>query len=174
RCMAPTRRCSDGEAALVREKERLAEIAAAQERTGRLQLRARRTLVAMAALIVVGLGLAFWQYRASAARQVQLDRMHAELLPDLAERKRLDGDSAGAMRLSVLATRLVLKLGPDFYPGHPRSRTELAAAFGSSDWRLTLAPDDDNRITSATFSFDDSRIVTASTDKTARIWDAAT
>lgn len=60
-------------AALAREQARLAEIAAAQERTGRLQLRARRTLAAMAALIAAGLGLAIWQYQANAARRVQLE-----------------------------------------------------------------------------------------------------
>ena len=49
----------------------------------------------------------------------------------------------------------------------------LAAAVGHSDLRLTLAGHE-RTVVFATFSPDGSRIVTASTDNTARIWNAAT
>ena len=49
----------------------------------------------------------------------------------------------------------------------------LAAAVGHSDWRLNLSGHE-SEVTSAAFSPDGARIVTASWDETARIWDAAT
>ena len=52
-------------------------------------------------------------------------------------------------------------------------RAILAAAVGHSDWRLILSGHESD-VTSAAFSPDGSRIVTASADETARIWDAAT
>jgi WD40 repeat protein len=50
---------------------------------------------------------------------------------------------------------------------------QLAAAVSKSDWRLSLSGHE-SAVTSAAFSPDGARIVTASSDNTARIWDAAT
>jgi WD40 repeat protein len=53
------------------------------------------------------------------------------------------------------------------------ARPTLAATVAQSDWRLILAGHE-GRVFSAAFSPDGARIVTASADYTARIWDAAT
>jgi hypothetical protein len=163
------------EAALAREQQRLAEIAAAQKRTARLQVRARWTLAALLMLVVFGLGLGFWQYRTNlatraqlAAQQAQLEKAQANTLAELSNVERLSGRLLGALRLALRAARL------DLLQGRNAVATGiLAAAVGHSDWRLNLSGHESD-VTSAAFSPDGARIVTASDDQTARIWDAAT
>ena len=87
------------EAALAREQQRLAEIAAAQARTGRLQRRARAMLAALAVLVIFGLGLGFWQHRTNIARQAQLERAQVNLIAGLAAVERLRGNMDSALRL---------------------------------------------------------------------------
>jgi len=48
------------EAVLAKEKQRLAEIAAAKVRTARLQQRGRAMLAAFSVLVAVGFALGFW------------------------------------------------------------------------------------------------------------------
>ena len=160
------------EAALAREQARLAEIAAAQTRTAHLQRRARWTLAAIAVLVALGLGTGVWQYRINLARQTQLDRGHVNLLAELATSQRFAGNLDAALRLAVHAARAELGLG-DAVPKGSLPQSTLAAAVGHSDLRLTLAGHQ-NMVWSAAFSPDGSRIVTASADDTARIWNAAT
>jgi WD40 repeat protein len=160
------------EAALAREQARLAEIAAAQTRTAHLQRRARWTLAAMAVAVVLGLGAGVWQYWINLTRQAQLDRGHVNLLAELATSQRFAGNLDAALRLAVHATRAELGLG-DATPKGSLPQSTLAAAIGHSDLRLTLAGHQ-HMVLFAAFSPDGSRIVTASTDGTARIWNAAT
>ena len=160
------------EAALAREQARLAEIAAAQARTAQLQRRARWTLAAMAAVVVLGLGAGVWQYRINLARQAQLDRGQVNLLAELATSQRLSGNLDAGLRLAVHAARAELGLRDGAAKGSLPQAT-LAAAAGQSDLRLTLAGHQ-HLLNHAAYSADGSRIVTASADNTARVWDAAT
>src|SRR5215470_8397272 len=160
------------EAALAREQARLAEIAAAQTRTAHLQRRARWTLAAMAVAVVLGLGVGVWQYQINLTRQAQLDRGHVNLLASLATSQQFAGNIDSALRLAIHAARAELDL-KDGAPKGSLPQSTLAAAVGHSDLRLTLAGHE-HAVSSAAFSRDGSRVVTASIDKTARIWDAAT
>ena len=160
------------EAALAREQARLAEIAAAQARTAHLQRRAHWTLAAMAVVVALGLGAGVWQYRINLARQAQLDRGQVNLLAELATSQRLAGNLDAGLRLAVHAARAEFGLSDGAATGSlPQSA--LAAAVGQSDLRLTLTGHQ-HLLSHASFSSDGSRIVTASSDNTARVWDAAT
>jgi WD40 repeat protein len=160
------------EAALAREQARLAEIAAAQTRTAHLQRRTRWTLAAMAVVVALGLGAGVWQYRFNVARQAQLDRGHVNLLAELATSQRLAGNLDAGLRLAVHAARAELGLS-DGAPKGSLPQSALAAAVGHSDLRLTLAGHE-HMVMFAAYSPDGSRIATASADRTARIWNAAT
>ena len=160
------------EEALAREQTRLAEIAAAQVRTARLQRRFTRGLTAFAAFVVIvaiGLGLGVWQLT---DRQRALDEGHVNLLAELAAVERSRGNMDGALKLAVRGTRLGLGLDPRATKAS-LAGAELAAVVAQSGWRLVLSGHEGS-VHSASFSPDGSRIVTASRDKTARIWDAAT
>src|SRR5262249_25370804 len=69
-------------------------------------------------------------------------------------------------------TRIDLSLPSDVVKTSP-ANAALAAAVSLTNWRFALGGHD-HRVVSAVFSPDGSRIVTASDDGTARIWDAAT
>ena len=103
-------------------------------------------------------------------RQVELDHAQANILAELsAARSRSDFDSA--LRLASHGTRIDLALPADKTRAVPAAAA-LAAAVSQANWRFVLGGHD-NAVRSAAFSPDGSRIVTASWDKTARIWDVA-
>ena len=93
-------------------------------------------------------------------------------LAELATSERLRGNWDVAMRLATHASRLALALnrqGAEI----SAARTALAVALKESDWRLIMSSHE-AAVRSVSFSPDGTRIVTASEDNTARIWDTAT
>jgi WD40 repeat protein/energy-coupling factor transporter ATP-binding protein EcfA2 len=178
------------EAALAHEEARVVEIKAGQARTARWQWIARWAFVAVGAVIVIAAGIvAILQARegrqlameqASNAvlkssldrRQLELDHARANILAELSGTKLLRGDPNSALRLASRGTRIDLALPSGVIDASP-SGTALAAAMLQANWRLSLGGHEGS-VSSATFSPEGSRVVTASRDRTARIWDAAT
>jgi len=163
----------DKEEALAREAARLSEIAAAQARTGRFQRGVRWALAVIAAVVGIGIGAVGWQQYRLAAGQRALDERQVNLLAELASGERLGGNADAGLRLAVHGAILGQRLDRNGARRAPLAAAELAVAVWQSRWRLLLSGHQD-QVSSATFSPDGTRIVTASWDKTARIWDAAT
>jgi hypothetical protein len=113
-----------------------------------------------------------WQQVRLDARQAALDQAHVNLLAELAAGVQSRGDIDAALRFAVHGTRLGLALDPRAAKAL-LAGAELAAAVSQSHWHVVSSGHEDN-VWSAAFSPDGSRIVTASDDKTARIWDVAT
>jgi WD40 repeat protein len=173
----------ENEAALAREQERLAEIARAQEHvaaeqahTARLQQSARWMLAAIAVTVIAGIVAGVWQHRNNLAQKRDLDREQVNLLAEVADAELLSSNFDSALRLAIedvhLDTLDSSAAASSPTPSSP-ALAELAAAFFQSGWRLNLSGHDGG-VWSAAFSSDGTRVVTASYDKTARIWDAVT
>jgi len=134
--------------------------------------RARRWTVGLSAVAIGALslaGLAFWQWRIAQDQRNTAFHQQANMLGQLANAQPLR-DSA--LRFASQGTRIDLALPSDAVKASPAAAA-LATAVSKSDWRLSLSGHE-RPVTSAAFSPDGTRIVTASWDNTARIWDAAT
>jgi dipeptidyl aminopeptidase/acylaminoacyl peptidase len=104
-------------------------------------------------------------------RQLDLDHAQANILAELSGTKLLSGELDSALRLALHGTRIDLAL-PTGIAHASRAAATLATVVSQANWRFGLAHD--SSVSSAAFSRDGSRIVTASSDNTARISDAAT
>jgi WD40 repeat protein len=160
------------EDALARDEARVAQIKASQERTARLQRTARWTLAATAIAVVVGLAAVLWQQWINLTQKLELDQARLHLLAEVAATEQLRNKWESALRLAAHGVRLDLALGQQASKGS-RAVAALAALVSQTGWRLMLSGHD-NLVASAAFSPDGSRIVSASFDSTARVWDAAT
>src|SRR5262245_39774349 len=105
-------------------------------------------------------------------RQLELDRARANIVGGRSSTKLLRTESDSPLRLAAHGTRIDLALPPDAVRVS-RATAALAAAVSQTNWRVALGGHD-GPVFSVAFSPDRSRIVTASNDHTARIWDAAT
>ena len=173
------------------------ERAAAQKRTeqalretSRAQRRARWALATIAAVIVAAACLFYWQYSsdtsklragqdqlvaaqsAVATRVQQLAEAHANLLGELANAQLADHNPDAALRFATKGTEddLGLHLKSDTAS---TSIAALARVVSNTNWSLAFRAGE-AAVHTAAFSPDGTRIVTASWDKTARVWDAAT
>jgi predicted oxidoreductase (fatty acid repression mutant protein) len=127
------------------------------------------SLAAGLAVALVLAALAYWQREKAVASEQRALVERNNVLAELATAVRLRGDTDFALRLYVHASRLAIQVEPSGTTSSI-SRAEFAAALLQSKWQLSLVHTDE--VQSAAFSADSSRVVTASADKTARIWDA--
>ena len=162
--------------ALARDEERVAQIKASQERTARLQRITRWAFAAVGAIILIaGATVGYLQWdkeRQLKTQEAMLEHAQANILGQLSETKLSRGEIDGALRLAAFGTGIDLALSSDVVKASTASAA-LAAAVSKANWRFSLGGHD-GPVTSAAYSPDRSRIVTASFDKTARIWDAVT
>ena len=156
------------------ERDEALAIAAAQARTARLQRITRWAFAAVGAITLIALatiGYLQWdKARQLAASVGSLIHTQANVLAALSSTKLLGGEIDSALRLASRGASIDLALPSDTVKDSPAGAA-VAAAVSHANWRFALH---DGRVASAAFSPDGSRIVTASGDGTARIWDAAT
>jgi hypothetical protein len=164
---AEKRRAEDN---LRQEQIRLNEMATAQTKTAWAQRRARWALAAVAAIVVLGGALIGHLGQSLLAKALELKHQHAKLLGELASTQIVQGNFDTAIRFAAKGSEDDLALPSKSFSAST-SLASLAAAVSQARWRLAFATGQEP-VSSAAFSPDGSRIVTASWDKTARIWES--
>jgi WD40 repeat protein len=170
---------------LKREQERLDAINLAQERRAWAQRRVRRALIVAALVTILSAGFVLWQYgrnrnlqselkeEASSllAKDIRLTHEHANLLGERADAELVRGNFNSALRLAAKGTADDLAL-----PANSVSASNAATVLGKvvDEMPWDRAINAGVPVLAAAFSPDGSRIVTACSDGTAKIWDTAT
>jgi WD40 repeat protein len=156
------------------ERQRLEQMAMAQEERSKaisgLQRASRRILalaVVMLLAVASGMALAIWQ-------SVETEKREITVMTSLAQRAIMSGHFDRAMRIALQGLPLPGALPWSLGWSNKEVRgleAKLAGSAQLSSLLLQLSQRGDV-VTTAAFSPDDRRIVTASHDGTARIWDA--
>jgi hypothetical protein len=117
-------------------------------------------------------GLALWQRGIAVEQRKIAEARQIATLAELATIERLRSNVGTGLRLGVRAVRLALALNPTGAETLAPADA-LSVSVWEAGWQFML-PGNDRVVSSAAFSPDGRRIVTASADHTAHIWDAAT
>src|SRR5262249_54598862 len=157
------------EAALARDEARVAEIRFAKRRT-------RNARWAFALVLLGWLAAGIFSLFMMKQGEDRLKHAQANGIAEVAWTKLLRGEMDSALRLAAHSIRIDLGT---FHPHPPDDLAKrlstavvLMTAVSQARWRRSLGGHD-RSLYSAAFSPDGSRIVTASADNTARIWDTA-
>jgi hypothetical protein len=147
---------------LEREQDRIRAVAEAQEKTAQAQRRMRWALAAIAMTVFLGGVLVAYLGKSLLAEQVELARLHANSLGELADAKLAGNDFDAALRLAGKGVEDDLALHRGSIEASASIAT-LAAALSNSHCRLAWRAGT-GRLFGATFSPDGTRIVTVSSD----------
>jgi WD40 repeat protein len=112
------------------------------------------------------------QEREKNDKELEVRHQNASLLGALANVELLRGNTGSALRLAVKATRADLEL-PINTHSTSTAAAQLAASVWQASWCLSFGGHE-NYLTSAAYSPDGLRVVTASWDNTSRVWDPVT
>ncbi len=126
----------------------------------------------VAALSVVASGaalIAVKQKRAAEHHAAETLKAQARLLTQAAGQRLKDEDLAGAQSIIV---EVLTNAG--FAQSHDPAAISVFQEIRNADPQLSVLSGHQDRVTSATYSGDGTRIVTASMDKSARVWDSLT
>ena len=145
------------------ERQRIADIASAQQETAKSQRRASRLLLATGLLLAVLIGSLVWQ-------SLLVTRRETLVFTSLASTAIRDQQFDRAMRFALQAYPAKGELR--FKPASAELEGLLAGGAQASHLRRGLVGHTD-AVISGVFSPDGQTIVTASNDGTARLWDAA-
>jgi WD40 repeat protein len=104
-------------------------------------------------------------------QQIAAVELHANLLDDLADAELARGNLDRSLRLAAKSAIESLALQKETIAASS-ARATLAADLSQSHWRVIFTGED--KMYAASFSPDGTRVVIASADKAARIWDIAT
>lgn len=154
--------CRERDRRVLQEREdQLRQMAEQQAKRATLQRRFTWGLSAVAMVVLFLLAWIVWQTR-DVSRQTSL------VLASAAEAAANRNEWDRGVRLAVLANRATW-----LRPAHANARPALSAAADGNAMQLLLAGHA-SAVVAAEISADGKRVVTASEDKTARLWDAAT
>jgi hypothetical protein len=129
--------------------------------------RTRWALAASAGGALVAILAVLWQWqfatRELAERRLELDKAKANLAAGLSRTQLARGYIDGALRLALLGMRTE--------PADAAKASPAIAALVAAISQIAVLRGHDGPVNSAAFSPDGSRVVTASANTTARIWD---
>ena len=135
--------------------------------------RIKQTIFAVITLLAVAASGAGWvasKKQHEAEYQVaETLKAQARLLVETAARRLKDGDVTGAQGIIV-----EVLTNPEFAQGHAPAAISVFQEIRAADEQLAVLSGHGTIVRSAAYSPDGTHIVTASYDKTARIWDART
>ncbi len=163
-----------------RELEEARKLAAAQKEAAERQRQvARRTMIGLIATFFLavaaaaGAVLAYRQSTVARAKAAEVVRNESEALTALSTVALDRGDPAKAVRLALAAWPRAGNPTPEL----PQTVASLAAALprlGMPEMRPSVSMSHEGAISSVAFSRDGTRVVAASSNGTARIWNAST
>jgi WD40 repeat protein/TPR repeat protein len=133
-------------------------------------LSAVATVVAVLAIVALGAGwLASRKQHEAEYQTAQTLKAQARLLTEAASQRLKDSDMVGAQGII-----LEVLTSPEFAQGHTPAAISVFQEIRAADAQLAVLSGHGDVVRSAAYSPDGTRIVTASEDKTARIWDSRT
>ena len=128
------------------------------------------SVVALLAIVASAAGLVASKRQHEAQHQAaETLKAQSRLLTEAAAQRLNDSDVAGAQGII-----LEVLTNPRFAQGHTPAAISVFQEIRAADAQLAVLSGHRDRVFSAAYSPDGTRIVTASLDKTARIWDAHT